>query len=268
MIQVVNHPISTATENRLNSYQQKIDEITDYAQRVSKAKKDFAKRNKNTNRVFQDVRKSLTAMCAGSRRCLYCEDSCADEVEHIQPKDLYPEAVFVWGNYLYACGPCNGGKNNNYAILDPASGNLNDVTRKSGQPVLPPIAGQAALINPREENPFILIALDLSDTFNFVPFPGLTRRDDIRARYTIDVLSLNRDILPPSRYNAYGNYRARLREYGEEKDAGASVDTLKLLNDALLHLEHPTVWHEMKRQRNGIAELKNLFDRVPEALNW
>ena len=33
-------------------------------------------------------------MCAGAKRCMYCEDSAADEVEHHLPKNLYPEFVF------------------------------------------------------------------------------------------------------------------------------------------------------------------------------
>lgn len=92
-------------------------------------------------------------MCSGSRRCLYCEDSCADEVEHIKPQDLYPEFVFVWENYLYACGPCNGGKNNAFAVFDPATGATIIVTRKRGDPVTPPAVGTDVFINPRTEDP-------------------------------------------------------------------------------------------------------------------
>ena len=55
---------------------------------------------------------ALSAMCHGPRRCMYCEDSAADEVEHFRPTDLYPEFVFAWMNYLYACGPCNVRKKN------------------------------------------------------------------------------------------------------------------------------------------------------------
>ena len=33
-------------------------------------------------------------------------------------------------------------------------------------------------------------------------------------------------------------------------------------------LQHPTVWHEMRRQRERIPALSALFKRVPEALAW
>ena len=49
---------------------------------------------------------------------MYCEDSVGDEVEHHRPKNLYPDHTFLWDNYLYACGPCNGPKNNRFAVFD------------------------------------------------------------------------------------------------------------------------------------------------------
>jgi len=80
----------------LKRLQKKIDETTDYAKRVEAAKTAFSNQNKAENKTFKVVRETLTKMCSGARRCGYCEDSVADEVEHIKPKDLYPEVVFVW----------------------------------------------------------------------------------------------------------------------------------------------------------------------------
>lgn len=34
------------------------------------------------------------------------------------PKNMYPEKVFVWSNYLFSCGLCNGPKNNQFAVFD------------------------------------------------------------------------------------------------------------------------------------------------------
>ena len=198
---------------------------------------------------------------------MYCEDSCADEVEHIQPKDLYPDVVFAWSNYLYSCGPCNGGKNNKYALIA-ANDDLLDITRKRNQPIIRPPLGDHALINPRLEDPMLLLAIDLRDTFNFVPFPAISTRQQRRAQFTIDVLELNRDILPPARKDAYGSFRARLREYISLRDNGSSPNDLETLVMSLKRLQHPTVWHEMKRQHNLIPELKKLFTQAPEALGW
>src|SRR5437867_3043275 len=92
----------------LQGYQREIDMVRDYAKRVEAAERLFKSRNKTSNNTFRAVRLKLHEMCSGARRCCYCEDSFADEVEHVRPKSLYPEHVFVWENYLYSCGPCNG----------------------------------------------------------------------------------------------------------------------------------------------------------------
>src|SRR5207302_3381327 len=84
----VSLPSNTAKE--LQNFQDKIDLISDYAAKVAASKSQFALKNKPQNQTFVEIRKGLTKMCAGARRCVYCEDSCADEVEHIKPKNLYP----------------------------------------------------------------------------------------------------------------------------------------------------------------------------------
>lgn len=89
-----------------------------------------------------------------NQRCMYCEDSCADEVEHIRPKHLYPETTFVWTNYLYACGPCNGPKSPRYPLLVDGQVNLPD--GKS-----PPSPGIDVLIDPRRDDPCEFLSVDL-----------------------------------------------------------------------------------------------------------
>ena len=92
----------------LAELQRDIDARLTYRERVAAGKSAFSSKNRRGDATFDKVREALTAMCAGRCRCMYCEDSAADEVEHFWPKDLYPEHVFAWLNYLYACGPCNG----------------------------------------------------------------------------------------------------------------------------------------------------------------
>ena len=151
------------------------------------------------NPTFREVRARLVEMCSGPRRCNYCEDSVADEVEHIAPKDLYPERAFRWDNYCYACGPCNGPKNNQYAVFrTDAPDILHEILphpRAIGnQPryLIPPPAGRDALIDPRRENPLNDLLLDITDSFLFVPFADDPLSISYqRASYTIRVLSLN-----------------------------------------------------------------------------
>lgn len=269
MIRLPYVTLQTQAHRRLKQLQKKVDDETTYPKRVEAAKKHFSQQNKIGNKTFDEVKKALTKMCSGARRCAYCEDSLADEVEHIKPKDLYPEVVFDWENYVYACGPCNGPKNNQYAIFSSATGLIVDVTRKRNQPVVPPESGESAFINPRLENALDFMALDLEDTFLFVVISDEDSPEYQKADYTIKVLRLNeRDILSEARREAYGHYRARLKEYIQERDNNATTQKLNALKRSLLKMQHPTVWAEMKRQRDVIPELKTLFDSAPEALNW
>ncbi len=108
MLRVPDRSLPKPAAERLQEYQQEIDAVAAYADRVAAAKRKYS--NRKSNSTFQDVRRTLQAMCGIIRRCMYCEDSMADEIEHFRPKDLYPEAVFDWPNFLYTCGPCNGNK--------------------------------------------------------------------------------------------------------------------------------------------------------------
>ncbi len=51
-------------------------------------------------------------------KCIYCESKVSHvyygDVEHIKPKDSYPDLEFVWENLGYVCAKCNGTKSNKY----------------------------------------------------------------------------------------------------------------------------------------------------------
>jgi len=268
MIRLPDTPLAPAALARLRRYQADIDALADYADRVDAAKARFGARNTTSNATFREVRRSLGRMCSGARRCMYCEDSVADEVEHVRPKDLYPEAVFVWENYLYACGPCNGGKRSQFLVLVPPA-NVIDVTRPPRGPVIPPAAGTPVFIDPRAEDGLMFMQLDLAGTFRFIPLadPGTT--DFVRAEHTIRILKLNdRDYLIEARREAFGSYAARLDQYATALQSGASSQRLSRLRKSLLRMGHPTVWAEMKRQHRRLRQLRGLFERVPDALTW
>ncbi len=254
MIHLSHHDLSQPAQVKLNGWQQTVDSTIDYERRVSQAKKLFSQHNTSNSPTFRHVRQVLTKMCSGARRCSYCEDSVADEVEHIKPKDLYPEAVFAWENYLYACGPCNGPKNNKFSVFSHATSQFTNVTRRSGAPVVEPEAGEPVLINPRIENPLDLLQLDLAGTFYFLPLINLQFKSRQRAEYTIKVLRLNdRDYLVTARAEAFDSYRARLYQYINDKNKGVPQKQLNNLIEALQRMQHPTVWREMQRQQHLIS---------------
>ena len=261
--------------NRLQAYQAEIDVLLSFTEKSEKAKAIFPNRNKIGNIVFDAIKAKLTEMCSGARRCVYCEDSVADEVEHIHPKDLYPGMCFQWENYVYACGNCNGPKNNKFAIFRNDNGQFYIVNPPRNQNAVEPPAGVDAMINPRVENPLDFCMLDLL-TFDFNIISTLNTDDIQKADYTFnEVLRLNRrEHLREARENAYENYKSRLDRYTNCKLKDANSSKLERMKSNLKREAHPTVWREMQRQhRIGIlqkqdADLDALFITSPEALLW
>lgn len=224
MIRLPNLALPKGTADKLATYQSDVDAMPTYPKQVAAAKSLFKSRNTQDNSVFKVVREKLTSLCGEAGRCCYCEVSQPDEVEHVWPKDLYPERAFVWENYTYSCGTCNGPKNNQFAVFVGWSTRPLEVSRKPDDPVVPPPSGSPVLINPRTENPLDFMELDLEDTFRFEPIADEGTREYERAAYTIRILRLNeRDMLKRARRNAYVAFRALLRDYREQRDNGAST---------------------------------------------
>jgi len=252
----------------LKRWQKAIDDQLDYESQIKKAKASWGKSNK----TFDEIKEKLRLMSNSTYRCSYCEDSFADEIEHIYPKDLYPDKTFIWDNYLYACGPCNSPKNNQFALIETV-GTLRNITRPRNLPpnylYQRPLALPSAFIDPRTEIPTDFMELDIMDTFRIVPALGISPSDEIRANYTIKVLRLNeRDYLVQARKNAFGNFKSRLEFYLQQKNNGVNQTQLSNLIEGIKSENHQTVWFEMKRLHPFVPELAILFNDVPEALLW
>ncbi len=268
MIRLPNVRLAAATTTQLSVWQDEVLAAGDYAAQIKAAEKQFSNRNKATNKTFKVVRATLGRMCSGAQRCVYCEDSAGIEVEHMQPKSFYPELVFAFGNYVYACGRCNRYKSNRAAVFN-AAGDLVELVRVRNAPLTLPPTGQQALINPRREDAAQWLMLDLRDTFEFVPIAAVGTPDRKRADFVLSLLRLNDpDILVPARREAHDNYRARLMEYLMLRNAGAPASELKQLVKALQRMQHPTVWFEIKRQAPRLASWQPLFAQAPEAMDW
>ena len=146
-----------------------------------------------------------------------------------------------------------------------------DITRKRGAPIVPPLAGTPLLIDPRREDPLAFLFLDVRETFDYLPALGLSPRDVVRAEYTITTLGLNRrEFLRPARRGAFKHYLGLLHRYVDGKAAGApAAEILNWENGIRRETGHPTVWAEIKRQRELLgAAVARLFDNAPEALAW
>lgn len=268
-----------ATLNQLSRMQRAVDDSGDYPARVKKAGSAWNGKTSTPAKAaaITDVRATLAASCVGPVRCHYCEDSEANEIEHVRPKSLFPQSVFVWENFLYACGACNRPKSNRYGYLD--GGTVRDFERRSGQPVVPPPDLPDALIDPRREDPTELLELDLGGvtpdglvlgtaTFEFGPAFGLDDAAVARVAHTIRLLDLNRTAVVLARANAFGGFRAKLREYVQIRKDGAPDDTLRVLREGILETPHLTVFFEMRRQQAHLPFMQELVADAPEIMDW
>lgn len=255
----------TAPDNAaLGRLQSDLNASGGYAAQVAEGKRKWGLKPKP---LFGRVKARLEAMCSGNIRCIYCEDSRADEIEHMRPKDLYPEQVFAWDNYVLACGPCNGPKNNRFGVIGRGGRNWVEVTRAPGSPVTPPAKGKPALIDPRTEDPLNFIWLDMG-SWRYTPKLDISPRALLRASFTIDVLQLNtRDELLRGRRRAFSGYLARLREFSGKADSWDAAGKQAFIEDFQAE-SYRTVWLEMLRQRKSLADLQQLLGAVPEALAW
>lgn len=266
MLHLKDKPLSQAAGSLLSKYQSSVNAKANFAEKAAEGKRLFSQYNKKTNAAFKVIRELLAEMSGGTVRCNYCEDSNANQVEHIYPKNFYPEKCFIWQNYCYACGPCNQPKSDKFAIFQIPSG-LEYNFENLAKDIQPP-AGTALLINPRVDEPLDFLFLDTKSTFKFVAYQE-TPAEIRRADYTIEVLGLNsRSYLVRARKIAFDNFKSRLFEYVHKKEGGATKAALEPLIDSLKSEHHQTVWREMIRQRSVHPELDDLFNRAPEALNW
>ncbi len=267
MIGIASVKLPEDTQATLERWQRLIDAQPTYTAQVHEGKRLFELHRSSV--AFRPVSKALRELCAGARRCHYCEDSAATDIEHIWPKAYYPNLVFQWENYLFGCQRCNRPKSSICDVYLNTTGQRTSIPKYVKEHGGPPEAGVPVLINPRTEDPMRFMMLDLRDTFFFIPTGLPATMEWERAKHTIDLLKLNEaDVLPEARHEAYENYIARLEKYTLRKNNGTTAQSLAPIMTSLKKMGHPTVWHEMKRQRLHIVELNRLFTLSPEALSW
>lgn len=259
MLRIPSADLPNREQRYLDRKQAQIDEIPVFEHRVARAKKSW---NGKSDARFSVIRDELDALTPGARRCHYCEDSAADEVEHIWPKALYPERAFVWANYLFSCGPCNGSYKRSRFPLRLADGSV--VEPPTGGAALE--RGTALFIDPRTEDPMLFLDLEL-DTGVFLPRYDEGTLEHLRAELTEDVLGLNRDLLKQARRQAYQSYRDGLARYVSVKANGATEEELARRREHLESQHHPTIWHEMIRSRAFYPNLEEWFEGAPELLH-
>lgn len=116
---------------------------------------------------WQDFSGELRSRFHGT--CGYCEERVTPGgVDHFRPKSKFPEIVYEWANWVFACDSCNHAKNDKW----PPSGYVDPCECSCGD---------------RPENFF---DFDLH-TGEIISKPGLTEQQHRKAWQTIDDLALN-----------------------------------------------------------------------------
>lgn len=244
MLKLSELALSDDLESHLASRQAEIDALA-YDPQVAMADSLWDKKNA---KVFVGIREALDKICSGFRRCHYCEDSAADEIEHIYPKKFYPERTFLSENYLFACGPCNGShKRDQFAVFLP-TGQIIHLERKKGDAVVKPSAGNPVFLDPRVDDPFLYMEFD-PQTGLFVPLGDPAGPAFQRSQYTISILGLNkRDFLSRARRHAHATYVNLIKLYISRKIAGASDAELLIRASEIAESNHGSVLAEIGRQ--------------------
>lgn len=293
MLQLKTKPINPACQAYLELRQTDIDSLTLFADKCKRAKSLWNSKmaSKDGKAAFAEVNAVLVSMCVGDLICNYCEQSEASDIEHILPQSLFPSQAFKWQNYLLACKKCNTAHkiDTMYVFYPGGSASAFLVPRGTEPP-----SSDYAYIQPRVENPMDWMQLNFKDFLFYARPPHAPgTRGFEKVERTLEILELNnRPNLVKYRRDAFNNYKRMLREYIEVKQSTNHSDLehavvgnpgvdfsipftteqtriLNGLKESIQTAEHPTVWHEMIRQRATLPVLiQNLFTQAPEALNW
>lgn len=293
MIPLTSRILNAITTQLLENKQSQIDILPTFKEQSNKAKTLWnGKRGSIASKAaFIEIKEKLIEMAVGVEICNYCENNEATDIEHIFPKDWFPNKTFLWENYLLACRTCNTDyKNNKFAVFYPEnSADFLEV-------IVEPKSQDSAFINPQIENPLDFFFLNLERGI-FTIHPNFSNtpqsREFLKASYTLEMLALNkRDALVAARISATKYYLDRLERYIKIKSATTvetlrmAIDPIEIIGDALFELEkirllekvkkdietynHPTVWEELKRQKENpnYTRINQFFLQAPEALNW
>jgi len=289
MIQLASKNLDKDVQQELDSLQRKVDNEITFAKKVEKAQSLWNSKGGVTGKqAFKKIKTQLYGLCVSEGICNYCEQSEANDIEHIYPKSFFPDKSFQSENYLLACKQCNcANKLDKCHVLD-ADNELIVVIRGTE-----PSSKIGAFINPRTENPNGFMILNLM-TFKFDTVPGLPNRDINKVKSTLGILELNeRDTLIEARKSAGRHYYEMLERlvrilgvltkeelqdlltpYDDRFDFSQPIESLKdeikiSYKKYIGRYQHPSVWYSIKMIESKVnTKWKKLFEKIPDALTW
>jgi len=289
MIQLTPKKLSTKNIRLLNQLQKQIDSEAVFADKVARAQLLWrSKGGKPGQEVFSEIYDELYDLCVYVGICNYCEQSEANDIEHIYPKSFFPNLTFNWDNYLLACKQCNTAYKLDQCFVLDKKNNVLEVKRGNE-----PKHNIGCFINPKTEDPNNFIILNLL-SFKFDLIPGINKKDTNKALTTLKILELNqRDTLIEARKSASRHFYEmldRLRRILETASIEELEESLNPYDDRfdltqplgsikasivssykayISSYQHPSVWHSIKAiESKTNAKWINLFKQIPVALTW
>ncbi|HEY3368272.1 MAG TPA: hypothetical protein VGK74_24735 [Symbiobacteriaceae bacterium] len=188
MIKRRRRPLRTRDRAALEVWQRGLNEVPPYDKRIGDAWNAFTVGKGKPLR--QRINRALQYQCVS--RCVYCERSEFETIDHYRPKQQFPATAFAWPNFNGACWTCN---------------------RDKSQPLLFH-HDRPMIINPMDEDPAAFFYIDPKNGFMAAALHLAEGTDDyIRADYTISKLKLNERGLPKERRLAADNLRQALKFY-------------------------------------------------------
>lgn len=289
MIQLTFKKLGALEQAILDDLQNKINVNQTFAEKVAHAQSLWNSKGGNRGEVaFTVIREELRKICVFTGVCNYCEQSEANDIEHIYPKSFFPEYTFDWNNYILACKQCNSGHKLDKGFVLDTNDELVELVRTHQPP-----HSAIAFINIRIEDPNSYMILN-PKTYKFEIFTDLSKADFKKAWATREILELNtRDTLLAGRRSAenyYYNILERLirilksTNSDELEHALSPLDNLFDLNEPLDKLKdeilisyrkhistylHPSVWYTIKIVKSKTEKKwESIFKQLPQALNW
>ncbi len=290
MLRLVSKSLTSATQAQLEALQKLVNDKARFADKTAKAQSLWD--NKSSSRIgkatFEEIKMQLVKMCVSVGICNYCEQSEANDIEHIFPKSFFPSLTFVWSNYLLACKQCNTAfKLDRCFVLD-THGNIQETIR--GQE---PAHQTVTLINPRLEDPAEYMILN-TQNYIFEIYDDLSSVKYNKADKTLEILALNtRHTLIATREHTAQYFYQRMALLVRLLDAETIeqihhlltpydryLDTNKTLNELkasitdgfkrdIVQHAHPSVWAAIKLVDSKTnPKWANLFQQLPDALTW
>lgn len=289
MIRLLPKSLNQLEQDILDSLQAKIDAEITFTNKAAKAQSLWgSKGGAKGKTAFKIIGDTLYDMCVFTGLCNYCEQSEANDVEHIHPKSFFPAFTFDWGNYILACKQCNSGYKLDKGYVLDSQDELVELERGKE-----PKHSLIAFINIRTENPQDFMLLN-PFTYKFEIFNHIPKQEQKKAEGTLKILELNeRDTLLAARKSAAIHYYEMLDRLTRLLAAPTINDLENLLNphdnrfdltktlpelknDILQSFkkyistyQHPSVWQTIKLvQSKTEAKWIHMFKIIPDALNW